>query len=304
MTQSLLSMTTRSRDIAYRLSGTMTELIEPTPSAVSVYEADGGWQVDAYFDLEPDDLRLIAANVVTTSEVQPETTEFGLVPDVNWVAISQAALPPVHAGRFLIHGSHDRSRSPRGPWSIEIDAGEAFGTAHHATTYGCLQAISKLTLTQQIPARVLDLGTGSGVLAIAVARRFPGARIIASDVDKDSVTVARANVARNRAASNVKCIYADGIPSQIVDGSCNLVIANILAGPLVGLAGSIARATRSGGTVVLSGILSPQAAAVLAAYRAHGFITKSHVRIEGWSTLILQKRSGRAVAPEPINHCG
>jgi ribosomal protein L11 methyltransferase len=295
-----LTLTTPSRDTAYRLSGALTELMEPAPDAVSVFEAGGGWQVDGYFGPEPDNADGFVDALYETADVRAQTAEWGAVPEENWVAISQSALPPVFAGRFIVHGSHDRDRLPNGPWTIEIDAGEAFGTAHHATTYGCLEAIGRLP-DRKTPRRILDLGTGSGVLAIAAARRFPAARIIASDLDADSVRVAAENVAKNQAAGTIRCMAADGVPSgPDLPKGYDLAIANILAGPLITMAGRVSRAVQPRGTLILSGILTPQAAAVLAAYRAHGMVTVQHRRIEGWSTLTLKKRSGRAKPSEPL----
>src|SRR5690606_11194247 len=125
------------------------------------------------------------------------------VPDENWVEVSQSALPPVTAGRFTIHGSHDRGVVPRGPNTVLIDAGEAFGTAHHATTQGCLIALDRVTRRRQFES-VLDLGCGSGVLAIAAARALPGARIEASDNDPVAISVARTNARLNGVAGRIR----------------------------------------------------------------------------------------------------
>lgn len=215
------------------------------------------------------------------------------VPDLNWVSISQAALPPVTAGRFTVHGAHDRQRVPQGPLTIEIDAGEAFGTAHHATTRGCLEAIDRLT--RRRPYRtVLDLGCGSAVLAIAAARALPRAAILATDIDPIAIEVAERNVALNGHRRHIRTRVRAGVP----EGRYDLLIANILAGPLVTLAPNIRRATRRGSRVVLSGLLVPQAAEVSAAYTAQGFAVEDQRRISGWSTLVLVNRGGRPVRPK------
>jgi ribosomal protein L11 methyltransferase len=213
------------------------------------------------------------------------------VPDLNWVAISQAALPPVHAGRFTVHGSHDKGRIPRGPNTILIDAGEAFGTAHHATTLGCLLAIDRLARSRPF-ANVLDLGCGSGVLAIAAARSMPAARLIATDMDLQSVTVAAENIRINGTARQISVICANGIahPDVRRRAPFDLLIANILAGPLVKLAPDLARSVTPGATLVLSGILIPQAHEVIASYLAQGFRLDRHDRIAGWSTLTFSRR--------------
>ena len=213
------------------------------------------------------------------------------VPDLNWVAISQAALPPVAAGRFVVHGSHDRGRVARGPTTILIDAGEAFGTAHHATTLGCLLAIDRLTRLEAFDT-VLDLGCGSGVLAIAVAKALPGADIIATDMDVQSVKVAAENMRVNGVANRIATAVATGVAHPWLRQSppFGLVVANILAGPLIRLAPALARTVARSGTLLLSGILIPQAPQVIAAYRASGFQLERHDRIVGWSTLTLRRR--------------
>lgn len=263
----------------------LEELIVPAAHATSLFEHGTGWLVEAYYDDAPDadvlnrQLRDIAGDSVpapTVSEVPPE----------NWVRISQAALPPVTAGRFTVHGSHDRDRIPRGPNAILVDAGEAFGTAHHATTQGCLIAIDRLSRRGRV-RRSLDLGCGSGVLAIALARCFRNAAVIASDIDPIAVEVAATNAALNGVGRRVRPVVAGGMSDPRLAGRYDVVVANILAAPLIALAGDVARAVRPGGMLILSGLLVPQAAAVSAAYVAHGFRLSTNQRIAGWSTLTL-----------------
>ena len=284
-----LSMLVADRDFAHRIAGALQDL-EPLPNALSIFEEpDEGWRIQAYYDSAED--AEAASNVLeTTLGEPPPPVTIAPVPDVNWVALSQAALPPVTAGRFTVHGSHDAHRVGQGPGAILIDAGEAFGTAHHATTYGCLLAIDRLTRRRNY-SNVLDLGCGSGVLSIAVARALPGARILASDLDVQSVAVASANIAANRAGSRISAIVASGLdhPRLRTPQSYDLLIANILAAPLIMLSGDIARATKPGGHVVLSGLLTHQAREVIAAYRTRGFYLEDHARIAGWSTLILRR---------------
>ena len=276
-----------ARDIVARLG----ELFEPAPLATSFFEnpETGGWRVDAYYDDAPD----IAALAALLADVPSGAPELALeaVPDANWVAISQAALPPVAAGRFWVHGSHDRGRVGLRPNAIEIDAGEAFGTAHHATTLGCLEALDRLA-RRRLFARVLDLGCGSGVLGIAAGKALPRARLCASDVDPVAVAVANANAARNRSGRRLRAVAASGLdhPRLRREGRFDLVLANILAGPLILLANPLRRAVRAGGLCVLSGILTEQAHEVTAAYRAAGFSLLEARRIAGWSTLILERR--------------
>jgi len=285
---------------AHRLAATLSELAEPAPDAVSVFEADGAWRVDAYYSARPAEAETYVRGVAELTDLASDQFRFEDVPEENWVARSQEALPPVYAGRFTVHGAHDRDRIPAGPWSIEIDAGEAFGTAHHATTYGCLIALSELASMPE-PRTVLDLGTGSGVLAIAAQRIWQRADIVASDLDADAVRVAAVNFGKNR-ATHIRCISADGVPGlpHGAHRSYDLLIANILAGPLIAMSGAIARAVTPGGALILSGILTPQAYAVQAAYIRHGLAVQKHARIAGWSILTLQKRPNRFKPIEPL----
>lgn len=292
----ILSAIISDRDLAYRLAGALENLIEPPPTALSLFEEAGdGWRVEAYYD-SLSDAESAAASIETALETSAPQVTLAPVPEANWVALSQAALPPVTAGRFTVHGSHDAHRVGQGPGAILIDAGEAFGTAHHATTYGCLLAIDRLTRRRHY-ADVLDLGCGSGVLSIAVARALPAARILASDLDAQSVYVAADNTAANRARSRITTIVASGLdhPRLRRPQSFDLLIANILAAPLIMLSGAIARATKPGGHLILSGLLTHQAREVIAAYRARGFFLEQHSRIAGWSTLVMRRIHNRPV---------
>ena len=291
MAQQKLAADFDDRDLAYQASGALQDLIEPAPDALTVFENGPGlWRLEAYFN---DGIggRDVAAEIqaLVVRKLPPFVTE--AVPDLNWVAISQAALPPVRAGRFVVHGTHDIGRVPRGPHTILIDAGEAFGTAHHATTLGCLLAIDRLTRFATFDT-VLDLGCGSGVLAIAVAKALPQTDIIATDMDPQSVKVAAENVRINGVAGRIALTTAAGVDHMWLRQSppFNLVIANILAGPLIRLAPALARTVGGCGTLLLSGILIPQASQVIAAYRASGFHLERHDRIDGWSSLTLRRR--------------
>lgn len=291
MTARKLTLLTADRDIARMLAAALQDFVEPPPDALTLFEApDEGWRIEAYFtDLpEPNALRAMLAEVtgLDVPEIHAED-----VPPLNWVAISQAALPPVIAGRFTVHGSHDLGRVAQGPNAILIDAGEAFGTAHHATTYGCLTAIDRLARRRAF-RRVLDLGCGSGVLAIAAARVLPKAIVIATDMDPTSVDVARANMAANTAPGRIATYVATGLdhPRLRRTAKFDFVVANILADPLIRLARDIRQAVVPGGKLVLSGILIPQAPAVIAAFVAQGFALDRHDRVTGWSTLSFTKR--------------
>jgi ribosomal protein L11 methyltransferase len=285
-----LSAETTDPAFAHALADALESLHGPAPDAVTHFEAgQGTWRVEAYFPASPalDPLRARLGSILRTLP----TLLLESIPDLNWVAISQAALSPVQAGRFTVHGTHDRARVPRGPNAILIDAGEAFGTAHHATTLGCLRAIDRLTRRRTF-ARVLDLGCGSGILAIAAARALPRAQVLATDNDPVAVAVAVENAKANGVESRIAFACASGLAHPWLRHAApfDFIIANILAGPLKALAPDVGKAVRNGGIVVLSGLLEPEAPAVIAAYDAHAFALVEHRRIAGWATLTLHKR--------------
>ena len=294
MTAVRLAIHTADRDHARTLAGALQDLVEPAPDALTLFEektADGAvaWRIDAYYE-QPPEADALAAQLAAILDAPAPVITVEDVPALNWVALSQAALPPVRAGRFTIHGSHDRTRVPQGPGAILVDAGEAFGTAHHATTFGCLLAIDALTRRRRFRS-VMDLGCGSGVLAIAARRALPHASIIAADIDAPSVEVARENARLNRCAASVPMLTAAGLSHpRLRARRFDLLIANILADPLIMLARGIARSVRPNGRVVLSGLLVHQAPAVIAAYRAAGFQIERHMRVHEWATLVLARR--------------
>lgn len=262
-------------------------------------EGPAAWRIEAYFPAAIETSEIKARLAEVTGRAWPGL-QVEAVPALNWVVLSQAALPPVRAGRFTIHGSHDRGRVPRGPVSILIDAGEAFGTAHHATTEGCLVAIDRLTRRRCFRS-VLDLGCGSGVLAIAVRRALPAAltHVTATDIDPEAVRVARGNVVANGLTGRVELLACGGLdhPRLRRLTPFDLVIANILAGPLIALAKGLAGHVAPKGSLVLSGLLIDQASEVITAYRAAGFILRHVDRRSGWATLELVRR-GRAGAAQ------
>lgn len=286
-----LTLVLEDADLARRVAARLTELEVFGALAVALFDHPGGQghTVDAYVHSAPG-----AAEIVAALELPQDVVERYLtiepVPDENWVAVSQAALPVVVAGRFLVHGSHDRARAGMGPGAIEIDAGEAFGTAHHATTSGCLLAIDRLA-RKTSPRVILDLGCGSGVLAIAAARAWPRALVLASDSDPVAVAVAAANARRNRMGRRIRPVVARGLAHPLLrrPAAFDLVIANILAAPLIRLCARLARAVAPGGRAVLSGLLAHQSSEVRGAYRAAGFAVEQEVCIAGWSILQLKR---------------
>ena len=287
-----------ARGAAHDAAAALRELIVPEADAVAVFEKGGLWKVDAYYE----DEATAAAALEALKAFDPQTAGAATitpVPSENWVALSQAALPPVFAGRFTVAGSHDRDRVPDGPNTLMIEAGEAFGTAHHATTYGCLLALDRLT-RRRVFHNVLDLGTGSGILALAVQRALPDASIIASDLDARSIEVAIENARLNRLsaiAGGPDFIVADGVRDHRIrrNAPFDLIVANILAGPLIAIADDITGVLGANGTLVLSGILVSQAQQVAMRYRTLGLLVRRHDRHDEWSTLVFEK-PGRAAA--------
>jgi ribosomal protein L11 methyltransferase len=209
------------------------------------------------------------------------------LPDIDWVTHALDLLPPVRAGRFVVHGSHDRGCARPGEIAIEIDAAQAFGTGHHGTTSGCLEMISQVVRNRK-PRSALDLGTGSGVLAIAAAH-LAHIPVLATDIDPIATRVARDNVKLNQAAAWVRCQTATGLHRAEIRQSApfDLIIANILARPLMQLAPQMARHLSRGGDIILSGILATQRHRVLAAYRTQALYHRKTLWRNGWVTLHL-----------------
>ena len=207
--------------------------------------------------------------------------------DADWLAMSLSGLPPVRAGRFFVYGAHDRGRIPPNAVALRIEAGAAFGTGHHGTTVGCLEAWNDLIKARRF-GKVLDVGAGTGVLAIAAART--GARLArGTDIDAPSVRIARETAALNGARAEV--VHASGLGHQSVRSAApyDLVFANILAPPLVALVQDIRGALRPGGVAIRSGLLRTQERRVLAAYRSRGFRLLRRIHRDAWATLVLER---------------
>ncbi|MFL9823302.1 50S ribosomal protein L11 methyltransferase [Rhodoplanes sp. SY1] len=290
---------------ARRIADLLGESFDPEETAVAAYEMpdERSWGVEVYFEHAPDeaavrDLVALAADPATAAGLVFETLS-----QKDWVAASLEGLAPVPAGRFVVHGAHDRARVSTHRIAIEIDAALAFGTGHHGTTRGCLVALDRLLKTDgPRPARrpaghrrrrgsaILDIGTGTGVLAIAAARALHRP-VLASDIDPAAVRVARDNVRLNRAGGFVALAIGAGLtaPAFRERGKARLVFANILLGPLKRLARPIAGALGPGGVVILSGLLASQANAALAAYRAQGLRLAGRLTLDGWATLVLRR---------------
>jgi ribosomal protein L11 methyltransferase len=248
------------------------------------------WQVVAYFEKAPDEAERKALASAAAVVLGPGAPAFTIaeLPEQNWVTRSLEGLKPVRAGRFLVHGRHDRAHVRPNDIAIEVEAGEAFGTGHHGTTAACLIAIDRIVRSRPI-GNALDLGTGTGVLAIAIAKaaKVP---VLASDIDPVATHVAAGNARLNGVAGLVHAITAPGLARGVFEnaGPFDLIVANILAGPLVTLAPAIRRRLAGGGTVILSGLLETQRARIVAAYRAQGLRLVGGIPREGWLTLTFE----------------
>jgi ribosomal protein L11 methyltransferase len=222
------------------------------------------------------------------------TVHVALLPDVDWIKLSQEGLPPVRAGRFFVYGAHDAGVVPHGVIPIKIEAGLAFGTGHHETTALCLRVLSDLSKKRRF-ANVLDLGCGTGLLAIGAAKlwRRP---VLASDIDHVAVDVTRENAVANGVAPLIRAVTADGLthPALAERAPYDLILANILAGPLTMLAPHIARALAPGGVAVLSGLLTWQENMVASFYRPQGLIFRGVRREHVWSALTLERPPAQA----------
>ena len=265
------------------------ETLDPAPTGVGVFEVEDGsgtWEVGGYFVDPPDEIALAllsaahAARPFAVSEV----------PDKDWVAEVRRELAPIRAGRFYLYGSHDAKSVPDDVVPLLIEAAMAFGTGHHGTTQGCLQALNNLDAAGTRAERVADIGCGTAVLAMAAAKIWPGT-MLASDIDEVATEVATANAKANDLEDRLHIVTCAGFDHDALRDSApfDLIFANILKGPLVALAPEMGRSTRQGGHVILSGILNDQAAEVTETYAGQGFTVAEHITVGDWSTLCLQK---------------
>lgn len=257
-------------------------------AAFDTDEAKGIREVSLYTD---DDLEYVQPRLQSLLGELGIKAEIGAetLPDIDWVARSLEGLQPVRAGRFLVHGSHDRDRRRIGDLAIEIEAGLAFGTGHHGTTSGCLEMLEIVGRREQ-PRNALDLGTGSAVLAIALAK-MQHIPVLATDIDPVATKVAAANARLNEVSSFVETRTATGFHDPVfrLRAPFDLIVANILARPLMSLAPDMARFVTPGGSVILSGILERQRNAVLAAYGGQKFRHVQTLWRDGWVTLHLKR---------------
>jgi ribosomal protein L11 methyltransferase len=251
------------------------------------------WLIHAYFEHSPtaEELSILCA----LGECEPHVEQLG---EADWVTMSQAGLKPIRAGRFTVH----TPTYPPDPERInfEIDAGLAFGTGQHATTSGCLAALDRLERDGARFTNIADIGTGTGLLAFAALALWPEAKCIATDIDSHAINVARENAAINgvklgHGDGELLLAVADGMASPMLSARSpiDLIIANILAGPLIELAPDFAKAVAPGGTVVLAGLLDTQADAVISAYETEGMTLADRGSGE-WPVLVLASPSSRS----------
>ena len=292
---------------ARAVADVIVETFDPAETAAAAFEQDpnaaswssGPWTVEVWFAREPDEALVRELVSAAAGDEAAANLVFDRVTERDWVASSLEGLAPVRAGRFLVHGSHDRAKVASNDIGLEIEAALAFGTGHHGTTRGCLLMLAEI-LKRRRPRRVLDVGTGTGVLALAAARmlRQP---VAAGDIDPVAVEAARSNAVLNGAAPWLRPVTARGVrhPALAWSGPYDLVFANILARPLISLAPSICALASPDAEIVLSGLLVRDVPGVLTAFAAQGFALCRRGELEGWASLLL-RRGG--AAPRPVRY--
>jgi ribosomal protein L11 methyltransferase len=283
------------RATAERIATLLHEMLPPEDTAASAFENDaGGWCTEIHFSTPPDENAVRALVAIAGGDDVAAALQFEEVRPTDWVRTSLAGLTPVDAGRFRVHGSHDRGSVPGNRIGLEIEAALAFGTGHHGTTRGCLLALNTLAKRGK-RRRVLDVGTGTGVLAIAAARAWH-VPALATDIDPLAVAATRGNAWLNRTGPAIEVICAAGLSASRIRERApyDLIFANILLHPLVRMAAPMARLAAPGARIILSGLLPSHAHAALAAYRAQGLTLERRVPLDGWMTLVMAKPDTRS----------
>jgi ribosomal protein L11 methyltransferase len=261
--------------------------LDPSPAtAVSWFEeGQGQFRLEAYADTEIDSDAIMAVIAQASPGLTPRAEP---VQDADWVAMALDGLPPVRAGRFVVAGAHALGQVRGGRKRIWIEASEAFGTGHHGTTKGCLLALEDVLRAGAAPRTVLDVGAGSGVLAIAAAMAGTE-RAVAVEIDARAAAIMGENVKNNRIGAQVRWLAADGAKTASAPARYQLIFANILMRPLIRLSPILIRAMAPGGRLVLSGLLTRQEPLVRLAYVSRGLILERRYRRQAWSTLVWRK---------------
>jgi ribosomal protein L11 methyltransferase len=275
----------------FNSTGFLSSCLDENAGAFSAELESGRWVLSWIFETHPDETEI--RRVITQAmradgfEYDPEPV-LEILPDIDWVAHSYRALEPFSKGAFFIYGSHARQAPPTGLIPLEIEAATAFGSGTHGTTGGCLEVLSTFHQSGFQPARILDIGTGSGILAIAARKLWPAAEIMGSDIDDECVRVSRVHADVN-GTPDITWLCADGMkdPALTAFSPCDLVIANILAGPLIEMAADISAAVKKGGTLILSGLLEAQMDKVTNAYTAQGLRPDDSLIRGEWAVLTL-----------------
>ena len=274
--------------------------IDPAPGLLTsetIPDDPASWQLEAFFETRPGRAEIDALRVLAPSagKARPAIEQ---LPDEDWVTLSQAGIEPVHAGRFYVHTAANKGEAPAGAKTFRIEASRAFGTGTHETTSGCLVTLDAMRARGEVVRNLLDVGTGTGLLAFAAMHLWPRAYATASDIDPVAVEVTRENAAVNGVAlgdgaGQLALAAAPGLEHPLLIGRApyDLIIANVLAGPLIELAPSISAALAEGGTLVLAGLLENQAERVAHAYRRQGLRLAGRTPMGEWPTLRLRKRT-------------
>ena len=291
--ETLVARISTDRPAAHRLADALAERLDPETCAVSIFENGERWTVEAAFHNEAGRALISETVAQVAGPDAANDLVFSTIGTRDWVAASLEGLAPVYAGRFVVHGAHDRTRVRPNEIGIEIEAALAFGTGHHGTTRGCLIAFETLRKATNVARRwrILDVGTGTGLLAIAAARSLH-VSVLASDIDPLAVTVARENARLNHVAPLLRASTANGVAEGwIRNRRYDVIFANILEAPLRRMSGPLSSLLAPGGRLILSGLLPSQAAGVIAAYRRQGLRLQFRLTLDDWVTLVM--RCGR-----------
>ncbi|GHD54432.1 ribosomal protein L11 methyltransferase [Thalassobaculum fulvum] len=275
-----------------RAAEALAAALEPYVTALTAMEdtPGGTWSIEGLSETEPERPTIVAALALAAATVgtPPPDTVIEPLPEVDWLSLNRQSFPPIREGRVWVRGSHVTDPCPAASIELIVDAARAFGSGSHATTALCLRALQD-EIRRRRPGRVLDLGCGSGILAMAAAKLVPTARVVAVDLDPVSVATAAENCRLNRTATRIRTGVSRGWNASLVRGAApyDMVLANILAKPLCAMAPDLGRGLARGGRAILSGLMTHQEAQVVAAHRAQGLRLVRRYRRDGWSALVL-----------------